>query len=186
MPQYTVRNQTFLPVLVGSVQLPPVVLRGPVALDDLDMDYNVFFGIATDIMVEWQNPPLGVPSQMTLSQWQAISGQDSHSRLFPYPPGSIVAQNVQKYLDPGFYHVETFIPGPCCAHFWLCTGTVGADPCVDPTLVHFIQYADNGGADGWTNRIVHYELDALFERWTYCGACGEDGLLATIPTHKII
>ena len=130
IPHYRIKNHTFVPVLSGGVQIPPFTLKGPVNLTDIESDFNTFYGVATDIMVSWIDPPMGMPTQMTLAEWQAITGQDAHSALFPYPLGSIVAQNVARYREDAFYHTQEFIPGLCCAQFWICTGTVAPDTCV--------------------------------------------------------
>jgi hypothetical protein len=170
-----ITNQAFLP---KSPPVPPITIEGHGALAEIASDYNAFYGVASDPVVHWVNPPTPEQEWLTLEQWQAL-GQDIHSRIFD-PSDPVIAANLAEYGLRNSRQVPPLIENPCCARFLFCIFISPGPPCVGSDIPLFVQHLPCEIApEGWSDEVIVAEL-GFMER-TYCGECDRDGLLAEYP-----
>ena len=157
---------------------------------DFFIDSNVYYqdrdsSIASLGAIYDSTPACGQGGVLDADCWQSL-GIDPNSVWAPDKE----EQN-ELYTDPDNYFADTVIRGLCCVELWRCTGDLDFSPidgspelvCSDPTKLTFIQHLPSDiGPAGFSSPDPHDAFDAKFERIMYCGACGENGLLADIPS----
>jgi hypothetical protein len=162
-----------VPAITTTTDLQPGIpytLRGPVDSGFITADRNALYLTTVDPIAQWITPPFPHPPgpvDILIGEWRDLL-KDVNSKFFPPTPGSTVEANVERYLEESYYS--------------LCTGDPGSEPCTDPTAVNLIQNLATGGPDGWSDPVV--SVGGLLVRWTYCDACGANGLLASVPANK--
>jgi hypothetical protein len=172
---YQISSHAFL-LPVGSTGIAAINLKGAVDLADIISDHNVFYVGPNDPVVLWTNPPPGMPTSMTFAEWQAM-GQDLNSQAFD-PADPVVAANMDSYRARDLAATPPLVLTPCCARFLFCTGDIPGHPCPDPDQPTFLQHlASKAGPAGWSDPLSY---DTMITQ-TFCGDCGRDGLLATMP-----
>lgn len=177
-PSTLVSIPAVVPIVIENYEVP-ITIVGAVDLNHVFSDYNVFYQLASQPVVRWIDGPIGMPSLMTLAEWQQL-GQDLHSRLAD-PTNPTVYENVTKYTDLDSYAINNVIGGPCCARFLFCLEALGMETC-DPELPVFVQHVHSqAGEAGWSNLMVYSESGAKFQLRTWCGQCDKNGLLKNNP-----
>ena len=158
---YQITGHTFL-LLEGS-EYAPINLRGNVDLNYIFSDFNVFYLGVGEPAVLWTNPPEGMPTSMTFSEWQS-RGKDLHSKNFD-PTDPEIAANIADYHAKDLIVLPPLIVSPCCARFLMG----------DPNL--FMQHIASYGVLGWSDAMLYGSAVTQ----TFCGECGRDGLLLENP-----
>jgi hypothetical protein len=159
-----------------------ITIKGFIDEDLIQSDHNAIFQSQSKPMGERLREPVMPDHPITVDDWLG-EGKEGNSKFFDPESNPQTDANVKKYLDPEKSKIPMGVGSPCCIQMWSCNGTVGADVCSDPSAVYFIQHLhDHSGPVGFSNPVIHSEVDALFTHWTYCGACDASGVLDTIPT----
>jgi hypothetical protein len=172
---YQITGHAFL-LPVGHPGIAAINLKGCVDLNNLISDNNVFYVGPNDLVVIWTNPPPGLPATYTFAQWQAM-GKDLNSQAFD-PADPAVAAQIAYYRDRDLNASPPLILSPCCARFLFCTSDLPGHPCLDPLEPIFLQHlVSNIGPAGWSDPLPF--LGTVSQ--TFCGGCGRDGLLASLP-----